>query len=63
MKDYQLKKWDKVNFWDHICEYIKTDGMYSKWKVYKDWEIINDWETFSIRNELEKQWDYYVIKK
>lgn len=63
MKDHQLNKWDKVHFPEHICEYIKTDCMYSKWKVYRDWELINDWATFSIRDELEKQWDYYVIKK
>lgn len=64
MKEHNLQKWDKVKLpsWS-ICEYIKTDGIYSKWKLYdNNWELINDWETFHLwGNELEKQWEYYVI--
>ena len=66
MKEHELKKWDKLKFENWVvAEYIKTDWMYSKWKLYnKEWGLINDWETFHLWGaELEKQWDFYVIKK
>lgn len=48
MKDYQLKKGDKVIADGVEYTYIKTDGMYSKWST-KD----NNWVTGNF-GELEQ---------
>jgi len=66
MKDYDLKKWDKVKFKDWtVSEYIKTDWMYSKWRTYDEkWILVNDCDTFHLWDtELEKKWEYFFIKK
>jgi len=48
MKDYQLKKGDKVIDCGNEYTYIKTDGMYSKWSTKG-----NDWVTGNF-GELEE---------
>lgn len=61
MKFWQLKKWDKLKTESKIYEFIKMDWMYGQWREewMKPWEFV----VFCINWELEKQWNYYVIKK
>lgn len=35
MKVWELKKWDKLDTWDMVYEFIKMDWMYWQWL---DWE-------------------------
>lgn len=61
MKFWNLKKWDKVEIDENIYEFIKMDWMCWTWR--EEWMKYGEFSILYIDWELEKKWEYYVIKK
>lgn len=62
MKLYEIPKWSLIKTDEWIVTFHHLDGMYSYCTV--DWKP--NWENVAhlhVTQELEKQWDFYILSK